>query len=157
MSTAPGPDRRPALATLLPGRPRGQGSMRLIRAKAGHEVASYPREVVDYRNQLVDALRRDWADRPALTGPVEVDVVIAYPRPGAHYLPANRRRPEPELRPDAPTWHTGTPDADKVARLVDDALVAAGVLVDDRQVAALSVLDQWAGTGLLGVTVWELW
>lgn len=141
----------------LSGRVRGQGSMRLIRSSAGHEVATYDAAVRNYRNLLVAAMKQEWGHKRPVTEPVGVAIYIDYPRPSAHYLPANGKRAEPELRPDAPAWHVGYPDCDKVARLVDDALVAAGILLDDKQIAALSVWDRWApAPGSLSVAVWEM-
>ena len=141
----------------LTGRVRGQGSLKLIRGVAGNEVATYDAAVRNYRNLLVAAIREQWGSRRPVLDPVGVQVHIGYPRPAAHYLPVNGKRREPELRPDAPVWHVGTPDCDKVARLVDDALVAAGVLMDDKQIAGLRVVDRWAEPpGLLSVSVWAM-
>lgn len=75
---------------------------------------------------------------PVMEGPVTVTIAFYLPRPGAHFHPANSRRPERVLRDDAPSWHTGKPDSDKLARSVLDAITAV-VVRDDSQVAALHV------------------
>lgn len=147
----------PLLRVELPGRVRGQGSLKLIRGVNGNEVATYDAAVRNYRNLLVAAIRGEWGIPRPCGLPVGVVIDISYPRPASHYLPANGRRAEPKLRDEAPAWHVGYPDCDKVARLVDDALVAAGVLLDDKQIAALTVVDHWGeAPGSLSVTVWAL-
>lgn len=149
--------RVPLLHVELVGRVRGQGSLRLIRGVAGNEVATYDAAVRNYRNLLVAAIRGQWGERRPVLDPVGVVMRIEYPRPAAHFLPRNGKRAEPELRSNAPHWHVGYPDCDKVARLVDDALVAAGVIMDDKQIAALSVRDRWGmGSGRLAIEVWTL-
>ncbi len=88
---------------------------------------------------------------PPITGPVEVLLGFRFPRPRSHYHPANRRRPTPDLRLDAPAHHVGRPDADKLARSALDALTAV-VFADDSQVARLIVakryVDETEGPGV---------
>ena len=87
-----------------------------------------------------------------LTGPVRVQLTFRLPRPASHYLPANSRRPTRVLRLDAPEWHTGAPDVDKLERACLDALI--GVCYrDDGQVAKVSAAKVWADPMPPGVGV----
>ena len=91
-----------------------------------------------------------------LTGPVHLSVLFLFRRPKSHYLPANRSRPEPVLRSDAPEWHDIKPDADRWLRAVQDALTAV-VWVDDAQVASIGpVRKRWATLPGAAVEVAEL-
>lgn len=79
---------------------------------------------------------------PPVTGPVEVALGFRLPRPRSHYRPAGLRRSSPELRLDAPAYHAGKPDADKLTRAALDALMSV-VFVDDSQVARLLVTKRY--------------
>jgi Holliday junction resolvase RusA-like endonuclease len=88
---------------------------------------------------------------PPVTGPVEVALAFRFPRPRAHFRPATGHRPTPELRLDAPLYHAGRPDADKLTRAALDALTSV-VFADDGQVARLIVakryVDETEGPGV---------
>jgi crossover junction endodeoxyribonuclease RusA len=132
----------PALVAAIPGKPRPQGSMTLARNPAtGREFAKYGTETVLHRNLAVGVLRDAWAGAPALAGPVAVRVVASFARPKAHYRTGRFAH---LLRDDAPYWHTQAPDADKLGRLVCDALTIAGVYLDDAQVCLLRVEKLWS-------------
>ena len=124
-------DPQPTLTINIPGEPTGQGSLQLWSTGG----ASYPKHTVAHRNRVVAELLEEWHQHDAITGPVMVKVQFVFPRPKAHYLPANTRRIQPQLRDGAPTWHTTFPDADKCARLIGDALKVAGVITDDALIA----------------------
>ena len=74
-------------------------------------------------------------------------------RPGGHY---GSGRNAAVLRPSAPPYPTGKKDdIDKLARGVLDGLTDAGVWHDDGQVAALTVLRDWADNGEApGCEIW---
>jgi Holliday junction resolvase RusA-like endonuclease len=67
------------------------------------------------------------------------------PRPAAHWYPVNSRRRIQTLRPNAPVQCVTTPDLDKICRLIGDALQAAQVLNDDRQICVWSARRAWHG------------
>ena len=133
----------PMFACYLDGRPHGQGSMNLY-AVNGHAHGDYPATTKTYRNSLVDRIRDRWADRPVCTAPVTVRLDAWLPRPASHWLPANRRRPYPLLRPAAPVHCTTGADLDKICRLAGDALQAAGVVKDDRQICGWDAVRRWS-------------
>lgn len=75
-----------------------------------------------------------------LAGPVRVTATFAFQRPKSHYRTGKNAH---LLRADAPTLHAQTPDLDKIVRSTLDALVFAGVMRDDKQVAHLEVIKLW--------------
>jgi len=111
----------------------------------GHAHGDYPEATKSYRNQMVDQLRAEWNGAPPHTGPVHIRITAWMPRPAAHWLPANSRRTFPALRPGAPQQCCISPDLDKICRLVGDALQAAGILRDDRQICHWTTSRRWAG------------
>jgi crossover junction endodeoxyribonuclease RusA len=138
------------LEAVIPGKPRGQGSMTLWRGDDGRERAKYGRDTVDHRNLAITVLGHAWAGRPALTGPIGVGIDARFPRPKHHY---GTGRNAGVLKASAPTFVTTPSDGDKIARLIDDALTIAGVVQDDAQVARLEVVKVYADDSAPGTTV----
>jgi Holliday junction resolvase RusA-like endonuclease len=66
-----------------------------------------------------------------LDGPVSVTVTFTLPRPKSHYRTGRNAH---LLRDSAPRWPTSGADVDKLLRATLDALTAAGVWADDKQV-----------------------
>ena len=129
------------------GRPVPQGSGRSFVSgdRAVHVTTSAP--LLAWRGAIAAEARAAMDGLPLLAGPVRVAMVFRpAERPASHYLPANSRRPAPVLRLDAPVWHTGRPDADKLARACLDALAAVAYR-DDCQVASLRVVKVWPTDG----------
>jgi crossover junction endodeoxyribonuclease RusA len=62
-----------------------------------------------------------------IDGPVFVGMLFQFPRPKSHY-----RGKAKTIRDDAPVYHVSTPDVDKCARLVLDALTGIA-WHDDKQ------------------------
>ena len=120
------------------GLPVPQGSARAFVAGGRAIVATDANRTSSplgaWRSAIATEARAAIGSAPPLSGPVRVGLAFRFPRPKAHYLPANGRRPAPVLRLDAPTWHACKPDADKLARAALDALTAV-VLADDCQVS----------------------
>lgn len=128
-----------SLVVRIPGRPRTQGSATLHNSrmfKTQQEKA--------HRHLAVWVMRRDWAG-VRLEGPVRVDIRAEFERYKSHYRTG---RFAAELKPSAPhTPHTYKPDADKIARLLLDALTESGVIKDDSQVCELRVEKRWIPRG----------
>jgi crossover junction endodeoxyribonuclease RusA len=99
-----------------------------------------------WRHAIATEARDAIRGEAPIVGPVRVRLEFRFPRPKSHWLPANARRPRPELRVDAPSWLTSKPDADKVARAALDALTGV-VFGDDAQVADLRVIERYAMPG----------
>lgn len=85
-----------------------------------------------------------------LAGAVGFVIEFRKARPKSHYLPANRSRPVPVLRLDAPTWPVGPPDLDKLERAVLDALKLKAY-DDDAQVCRMRSHKIYAERG--GATI----
>jgi len=133
------------IAIEVRGRPVAQGSGRsfVSGGRAVHVTTSAP--LLAWRGAIAADARAAMDERPLLEGPVRVAIVVRpAARPTSHFLPANSRRPVPVLRLDAPVYHTGKPDADKLARACLDALSSV-VYRDDAQVASLRVVKVWPG------------
>jgi len=129
------------------GRPVPQGSGRsfVSGSRAVHVSTSAP--LLAWRGAIATEARAAMDGLPLLDGPVRVAMVFRpAERPASHFLPANGRRPAPELRLDAPVYHTGKPDADKLARACLDALSSVAYR-DDCQVASLRVVKVWPNEG----------
>jgi Holliday junction resolvase RusA-like endonuclease len=136
--------------------PRPQGSIRAFQGKHGGIVTAYPDAVWVWRRlvQAAGAAARD--EHPGFTGAVELRMGFDLPRPLAHFLPVNGRRSEPVLRDGAPRWPIGTPDLDKLARCVADALTDATVWKDDAQVVSLTTAKRYAAEPGVLITIKEL-
>lgn len=74
---------------------------------------------------------------------VWVEMTFTFRRPRSHY---GTGRNFQTLKPGAPTFHLGFPDADKCQRSVLDALTSAGVWDDDRQAVHASGTRVYPGT-----------
>lgn len=136
----------------VPGRPRPQGSTtrmatpgtgRIYGKKNPGEQAHRDRVTVEARKARRGVLRT-----PA-GGAVQVAATFEFARPASHHIAGDRSRP---LKPDAPGLHTITPDADKLARLICDALTGV-VYVDDSQVAVLAASKYWSDRDYTSITV----
>ena len=141
----------PLLDLVIPGAPTSQGSM----ISNAHGGMRYPKKTVGARNFMIEFLDAH-LDVSGIAVPVAVRAWFRFKRPAAHYLPANSRRAEPEVRADAPTWHAIEPDTDKCCRLIGDALQIAGVLADDKLIASWHAEKRWAETSSTRIQLFTL-
>lgn len=117
----------PVLEVQIPGDPRGKGRPRF--ARRGNFVKTYTDDKTRaYEAMIEDHLGRKWFGLDALTGPVRLTVRAVAKRPQRLC-----RKKDPPGR----MWRITKPDLDNVIKAVCDALVAAEVIGDDTQVAAL--------------------
>jgi Holliday junction resolvase RusA-like endonuclease len=130
-----------AMQFFVPGIPAPGGSKRAFAIKKGGVYTG--RTVVfddagkrnkDWRAVVAHAGRDAMAGREPLRGALSVVMHFALPRPKKHYHTGKRAA---ELRDDAPHWHTGKPDALKLARSTEDALTGIA-WADDAQTAVLT-------------------
>lgn len=132
--------------------PAPQGSKRHV--GNGILVESGGQKLKDWRN----AVRTDCVAAMKATGfhgwgsAVEVRIRFQLPRPKSHYRTGRNAH---LLRADAPHFVSKRPDIDKLLRATLDALTAAGVYMDDAQVAALEVTKMYGTPGAL-ITVLPL-
>lgn len=87
------------------------------------------------------------------TEPCQVRITAMFARPLSHY---GTGRNKGVLKPSAPVFHATTPDLDKIARAVCDALTVAGIWADDKQAAELTARRQWAAEGQPDQTIIEV-
>lgn len=145
-----------ALRLWIPGPVPSQGSGRAIVSKATGRAVYRPSNAdvlarfrADLRATL--AAHPDSAQWALVGGPVRVEILAVLPRPKGHY---GTGRNAGTLKPSAPRSPIRPPDADKVARAVLDALVAADMMLDDAQVIALTVGKVYAyGTQPTGTQI----
>jgi len=126
----------------VPGRPRPQGSMKLFRAPAGHEVAKYGDMVYEWRRKVTTYIRGQVGEREPWTGPVRVSLLFELPRPQGHY---GTGRNAGMVKASAPPYPAGTrDDIDKLTRAMLDAITDTGIIwLDDGQVVDLVARKRW--------------
>lgn len=134
------------LRVTVHGTPRPQGSLQAF----PNGGLKYPATTVAYRADMALIFHRDWGDLDPLTIPLRLRCRFLFRRPDVHYrppAPTKGRGLRQELHPDAPSWHTTYPDADKCLRLVMDALTQARVIDDDSLVAVITATKRWTDDG----------
>jgi Holliday junction resolvase RusA-like endonuclease len=114
------------------GRPiyKGRGAAKQFTGKVAMVESS--EAVEPWRTDVRKAFEQQWT-RERIEGPVVVYAVFAFYRPQNHFLPANRSRPEPVLRADAPGFPITKRknDVDKLLRSTLDAITSAGKVWED--------------------------
>lgn len=123
----------------VPGRPQSKGSKT---ARPVRQTDGTTRWVVTERNPNIKSWEAQirhaasyYAHGPLVRHAVAVELNFIFARPRSHY---GTGRNALRLKPSAPQEMTTTPDVDKLARAVLDALT--GILwADDSQVTALGV------------------
>ena len=110
---------------VIEGIARPQGSKRHVGKGRMIESSKY---VGDWRTWVRHRAREEMNGRPAILGPVQIAILFEFDRPRKHF------KANGELRPDAPAYHTGRPDVDKLLRAILDALTGV-CFKDDSQVS----------------------
>lgn len=135
------------LSITIPGKPRTKGSVRVYGyqrrdGRLGAGVVNDNAETAAWCEEIAlrarEELPHDWEPTMA---PVVLLVEAQFARPKKHY---SRRggRYTTTLAKSAPIEHMQTPDCDKVARAVCDALTGT-LYQDDRQVVELHIAKIW--------------
>ncbi|HKS46334.1 MAG TPA: RusA family crossover junction endodeoxyribonuclease [Amycolatopsis sp.] len=134
------------LTVFVAGDPKPQGSKRALRNPHSGKIQMIEssKHVKTWRGDIRDALLDPTGERPRIDGAVRVHLVFVMPRPKNHFRTGRNAH---LLRDSAPEYPTGTPDADKLARAVLDAIGSAGVWRDDAQVIDLHATKRYAGGG----------
>lgn len=145
-------------ALLVPGTPVPQGSTKAFAVKGkAFTTSTNAGPLARYRNDIrniwvVSPLKGDAPDPMPERGPFVLIIDFAFARPASHYLPANSRRKERELRENAPLFVEKKPDLDKLIRAVCDALTGYAY-IDDSQVTQVQASKRWAETPSTHITV----
>lgn len=132
----------------VPGEPKTQGSMQPFMVK-GQPSMRHPKSTRTARAALQWHLASEWSG-DALRIPVIVSALFGFARPESHY---GTGRNANTLKASAPLHHTKRRDLDKMARLLGDALVDAGVLADDCYIVHWSARKVWTRTGYTYLTL----
>lgn len=111
--------------TFVAGRPAPQGSKKVMR---GRVFESSPHHRA-WRARVHEHAQATYQGEP-MTGPLAMSLTFWMERP----------KSQPKLRRTVPYRR---PDADKLARSVNDSLVTAGVIHDDSQVVDLHVYKRY--------------
>lgn len=108
------------LDLFVPGRAAPQGSKKYFGPGRVVEMSKY---VGSWRDDVRAACMRAWEGRPALDGPIAVEMEFVL------------RRPTTAPKRTTPSA-TGAPDSSKLVRSTEDAITSAGVWRDDSRVVA---------------------
>ena len=96
---------------------------------------------------MVGMMRDVWGLRGPWLGPVALTTTFYLPRPSSHF---GTGRNAEQIKTSAPACPVSVnrDDADKMIRLVGDALTIAGVIKDDAQIVRILAVKKWeSGTG----------
>jgi len=135
------------IRAFIHGEPKGQPRPRAFAMKGNNGKASArvydPGTAEGWKSQVAEAFRNEL---PATPHEIPLYVCLSFymPRPNKHFRTGKHSH---ELRPDAPTYYTKTPDADNLAKAVLDALTTLGMWKDDSYVVRLVVTKQWVNPG----------
>ena len=118
------------------GLPKGQPRPRAF-ARGGRSAVYDPGTAEGWKGQIAIAAKA-WENQRH-DQPFQVFLKFLMPRPKAHYTSKG-------LRPTAPKWFTGKPDADNLAKAVLDALTQIGIWKDDSLVVSLLATKEFSET-----------
>lgn len=123
------------IAFFVPGVPVPKGSAKAFMRKG----MKFPAVIQDNADK-----QKPWASLVGFTakekgvavehGPLHIDITFYMPRPKSHYGTGGNAE---KLKSSSPSFHTSTPDLDKLVRCVKDSLTGIA-WKDDSQVAVLS-------------------
>lgn len=123
----------------VPGTPAPQGSKRHV---GGGRMIESSKKLKPWREAVRKAAAQH-LDDSGLDGPLRVSMDFYLPKP---------------QRSKFGNYPAGKPDADKLARAVNDALTDSGLIFDDSRIVSLHVRKHWAieRTGV-AITIEPLW
>jgi crossover junction endodeoxyribonuclease RusA len=127
------------------GTARPQGSKRHV---GNGIMVESSKHVASWRNWVRLKAVESMAGRDPIAGAVEIVILFAFDRPKKHSTSKG-------LRPTAPRWHTGKPDADKLLRAILDALTGV-CFRDDSQVAQVQVQKAYGVAAKVEISIAEL-
>jgi crossover junction endodeoxyribonuclease RusA len=133
-------------STFVPGKPVGQGSKRHVGngrlIESSHRVHPWRQVLAGLARVEMQGTTLDYG------GAWVVTIVVVIDRPKSHRLASGA------LKPSAPDFPLISPDIDKVARAVLDALTGV-VFADDKQVTTLVATRQYGQTAGTHIS-WKL-
>lgn len=134
------------------GTPAPAGSKRAIRAGAHLRVIDANPNAAPWKQEVTGAALKAMTGHAMFTGPVAVTMTFFRRRPRGHYGTGQNAE---RLKPSAPMFPTGAPDALKLARGVEDAM--SGVIFrDDAQIVIETLHKRYGELERAEVTVCSL-
>lgn len=106
-----------------------------------------------WRAEVKAAAVEAHAGRPALDGPLKLELILTHIRPASHY---GTGRNAGVLKESAPTWKETMPDWDKLGRAISDSLTQAGAIRDDGRIAYAIVKKVWGDVASARIIVTQL-
>ena len=129
--------------SVILGEPVGEGRPRAVRMGPRVRVHAAPKSAM-WRAVAAQQMAAEWGDKPPWASMCGVTVTAYMPRP--------KSRPK-DISKEA--WKFGCavrraqkPDIDNIAKAALDAIVQAGIIVDDTQVVRLIVFRLMCGTDM---------
>jgi Holliday junction resolvase RusA-like endonuclease len=138
-----GDDDTPLIDVEVPGKPVCQQRARFARGRV-YDPSCKEKANFNKRFWEVHAESGGGAP-PVFEVPLRITLTCTFPRLQKHFARTG------ELRDDAPTYFTNTPDVDNLAKFVMDALNGT-LYKDDRQVVDLHVVKRWSDSRCGGST-----
>lgn len=127
-------DETPGITFQVLGVPAPQGSKTVFNGRPVEGGSKTGREKHRaWRHAVADAAYTLWEGRPPLDGPLALTVRFVMPRP------TTARK--------ADRWQYRKPDLSKLLRCTEDALIDAGIVVDDARFACITVTKTLAYPG----------
>ena len=131
-----------AIVIQVQGKPRPQGSKRLVNGRMIEASAGLPA----WRESIRAETQRAMNGNRVMGGAVRAELVFLMPRPKGHMGVKG-------IRKGAPALPTIVPDLDKLARAVLDGIVNGGAIQDDSQVTTLVAKKVYADDRVAGLIV----
>ena len=120
--------------TVILGEPVGEGRPRAVRMRRGVRVHAAPKSA-QWRALAAQQMAAEWGERLPYRDCCEVFIVAFMPRPQTRPKDVSKEA----WKGSAVVLRRQKPDVDNIAKAVLDAIVQAGIIVDDTQVVDLAV------------------
>jgi len=128
-----------SFACVIPGNPRGKGSVRV-----GRWGAYKDDKTENYMATCILSMRAEHVG-PPIEEPTRVTIAAYLPRPATLIPKAKGRVEQP---PAAAFLAPVKPDLDNLSKAICDALTQAGVIVDDQRVVELRMSKSYVPVGI---------
>jgi crossover junction endodeoxyribonuclease RusA len=134
------------LRFMVIGTPIPQGSKKAVRLRTGRTLILEDNKETKPWREAVASSALNAAAEQHWQAPREISlhVTFLFRRPKNHY---GTGRYANTLKPNAPHWHSVTPDCDKCVRAVGDSLTTAGVIRDDKCIVHIDASKVYAEAG----------
>ena len=117
------------------GDPKGQPRPRAF--SRGGMTRMYDPGTAEGWKGLIAAAAQPHKPDAQIEGPIHVSLLFRFNRPKSHSGTKG-------IKPTAPEYHTGKPDADNLAKAVLDCITQLGFWKDDAQVSALDIRKKYS-------------